>query len=239
MELDAIRQTGVEISDIEPRSISLLVKKMVSVEATVVAVLNGIEVSGDITVDPATVTLLVPTSVRDSLPEAIKVTASLSPAELALLQPGVVYTIDTGIRLPSTLAISDVIIEPNQVSVSFKIQKKTAKITIPQVRVLLASPAEDYSGYSIELPRKIISNVTIEADVSVISAIEDGSATVFAIVRLATRDIEQGIDKKIVTTFLAINEDGVGHEVTAEVEDRELLNVELNIKPVQINGPTP
>ncbi|MDP6542013.1 MAG: hypothetical protein QF444_03725 [Phycisphaerales bacterium] len=235
MELDAIRQTGVEISDIDPSSISLIVKPMVSVEAAVVAILDGIKVSGDITVNPATVNLLIPISVRDSLPEAIKVTASLSPAQLALLQPGIVHTVNAGVLLPTPLALPDVSVTPNNVSISFKIQKKTAKTTIPQVRVLIASPAEDYSGYSIELPRKLISDVTIEADASVVSAIMDGSATVFAIVRLATREMEQRIEKKIVTTFLAISEDGTGKEVSAEVEDRESLTIELNIKPIQLN----
>jgi hypothetical protein len=63
----------------------------------------------------------------------------------------------------------------------------------------------------------------------------DGSTTVFAIVRLATREMEQRIEKKIVTTFLAISEDGTGKEVSAEVEDRESLTIELNIKPIQLN----
>ena len=85
-QLDAIRQTGVEITDVDPKSISLIVKTMVSVEAVVVPVLNDVQISGDVTVDPATVTLLIPSSVRDTLPEAIQVTASLSPNELALLQ---------------------------------------------------------------------------------------------------------------------------------------------------------
>jgi len=231
-ELDAIRGTGVVISEIDPKSVSLHVKTMVSVEAVVVAVLNGVEVTGDITVDPATVILLIPSTVRDTLPEVITVTASINATELGLLQPGRVHTMDAGIHLPAPLDLPDVRVEPNRVEVSFTIQKKTAKTTLPHIRVLLAGPAEDYSGYSIELPRKLIPNVTVNADAKLIAEIENGNATVFAIVRLASRDLEQGIDHKGVTAFLAITADGRGQEVTATVEDQGLLNIELDITPV-------
>ena len=85
------------------------------------------------------------------------------------------------------------------------------------------------------MPRKIISNVTVEADAELIALIENGNATVFAIVRLASREFELGIKQKNVSTFLAIEEDGTGHEILATVEDQSLLSVELVIKP----APTP
>ena len=231
-QLDAIRQTGVEVSDVDPDSISLSVKTMVSVEAVVVPVLDDVQISGDVTVDPATVTLLIPSSVRDTLPESIQVTVSLSPNELALLQHGVVHTENVGVRLPAPLDLPDIKIEPSTVSISFKIQSNTAKTLISQVRILLAGPAEDYSNYVIELPRKIISNVTVEADAELIDQIESGEATVFAIVRLASRDMEMSIGTKKITSFLAISENGNGREVVASIEDQSLLNIKLDIKPV-------
>jgi hypothetical protein len=234
-ELDAIRFTGVEISSIDPKTIDLQVKTMVSVVASVVPVLNGVQISGDITVDPATVTLLIPSSIRDTLPEVITVSAILAPSEIALLQHGVVQTKNAGVQLPVPLDLPDVIVDPSTVSISFKIQSNTAKTEVAQVRVLLAGPAEDYSGYSIELPRKFISNVTIEADAELIEQIINEKATIFAFVRLSSRDMELGIDKKKVTVFLAITEDGIGHEVQAMVEDPSLLLVDLEIQPFASN----
>ena len=231
-ELDAIRSTGVDISDIDPKTIDLQVKTMVSVVASVVPVLNGVQIRGDITVNPATVTLLIPSSIRDTLPEVIKVMATITPSEMAILPHGVVQKRSAGVQLPVPLNLPDVIVDPSAVLLSFTIESNTAKTDIAQVRVLLAGPAEDYSGYSIELPRKFISNVTIEADAELIEQIESGKATVFAIVRLASRDMELGIDQKTVTSFLAITEDGIGHEVKATVEDPSLFDIELEIKPV-------
>jgi len=166
------------------------------------------------------------------LPEAIQVTVSLPPNELALLQHGYRYTKDAGVRLPASLDLSDIKIEPSTVSISFKIQSNTAKTVISQVRILLAGPAEDYSNYVIELPRKIIPNVTVEADAELIDQIESGEVTVFAIVRVASRDLEMSIDTKKITSFLAISENGNGREVIASIEDQSLLNIKLDIKPV-------
>ena len=44
--------------------------------------------------------------------------------------------------------------------------------------------------------------------------------------------MEQRIPTKRVTTFLAIMDDGTGHEVVATVEDPALLDIELVIEPV-------
>jgi hypothetical protein len=44
--------------------------------------------------------------------------------------------------------------------------------------------------------------------------------------------MELGIDKKKVTVFLAVTEDGIGHKIQATVTDQSLLHVDLVIKPV-------
>ena len=234
--LDAIRNTGAEVSATNPVSFLLDVQTMDIVEAAVEVVLPSVTVSGDVTVDPATVTLHIPKAIRDELPEAISVTAVVSDAVLEQLQPGVVHTRDASIQLPASLDTSDVTIVPSRVSVTFQIQSQTQKTLLPQVRVLVAGSAEDYSAYSITLPRTIVPNVTIEADTDIITGIESGNVTVYAIVRLASRDLEQGITEKTVTTFLAITEDGAGHELTATVEDPTLLNIELQIEKIEENS---
>ncbi|MDP7009562.1 MAG: hypothetical protein QGI78_08340 [Phycisphaerales bacterium] len=237
-EIDAIRETGIQITGSEPKSVTLNVQSMVSVEAAVVPVLNDVQISGDITVDPATVTLLIPSSIRDTLPEAIKVTATLTPNELAQLKHGVVQTKDASVRLPSPLDIPNVSVSPSTVSISFKIQSNTAKTEIPQVRILIAGPSEDYSSYTIELPRKILSNITVEADAEIIDQINNGTANVFAVVRLASRELEQGIERKNIASFLAINEDGEGSEVTPVIEDPSILDIELIIEPLHVRTTT-
>ena len=118
-------------------------------------------------------------------------------------------------------------------SQQFKIQSQTQKTELPQIRVLVAGPAEDYAAYSITLPRTIVPNVTIEADTDIITEIKSGKVTVFAIVRLKSSELEDRITEKAVTTFLAFTEDGAGHVVKATVEDPALLNIELKIEKIE------
>lgn len=234
---DGIRVSGAEVISSDPSSLTVNIQTLVSVNAAVEPVLPSVTVSGDVTVDPSTVTLQIPKSVRNELPEVISVSAVLSEQVLEQLQPGVVHTRSASIRLPESLEGKGVIVEPNRVSLSFKIQSKTDKTVLPQVRVLIAGPAEDYAAFKVSLPVKIIPNVTIEADKAIISSIVSGDITVFAIVRLASRDMEQRIESKHVTTFLAMLGDGTGQQVIATVEDPAVLDVALNIEPVALVAP--
>jgi len=234
---DGIRVSGAEVITADPSSLTLNIQTLVSVNAAVEPVLPSVTVSGDVTVDPSTVTLQIPKSIRNELPEVISVSAVLSEQVLEQLQPGVVHTRSASILLPESLEDKGVIVEPNRVSLSFKIQSKTDKTVLPQVRVLIAGPAEDYAAFKVSLPVKIIPNVTIEADKALISSIVSGDITVFAVVRLASREMEQRIESKHVTTFLAMLEDGTGQQVIATVEDPAVLDVALNIEPVALVAP--
>lgn len=234
--LDIIRATGVEVVSVDPSVISVAVQTMVLVEAAVEPVLSSVTVSGDVEVDPATITLLIPKQMRNEFPEAVTVQAVVSEGVLEQLQTGVHHTRDATIRLPNDLDAKGIIVEPNRVSISFKIQSKTDKTLLPQVRVLIAGPAEDYSSFAVTLPVKIIPNVTIEADKKLIANINSGNITVFAIVRLASRDMEQRITSKRVTTFIAMLEDGTGQQVDATVEEPSVLIVALDIEPVVLSN---
>ena len=230
--LDELKTTGATAVEAEPSSFNVDIQTMVQVEAAVEAVLSNVTVSGDVTVNPATVTLHIPKRVRATLPDAITVQAVVSDTALQHLSPGVVHTRDAAIRLPIQLDAPDVTVAPSRVEVTFKIQSITEKTLIPQVRIILAGPPEDYASYTVELPRKTISNVTVEGDNDIIDGIKSGDYTVFAVIRLASRDMEQLISSKPVTSFLAIGKDGVGHQLDVNVENTEALNVELNIAPV-------
>ncbi len=229
--LDLVRSTGVSIVAAEPASVTVNVKMLASSDAAVRPVLPGVTVSGDITVDPATVTVQLPESVRAALPKSLTVDAVLDRSRLEQLAPGVVHTLDAAVRLPSPLDATGATVTPQRVSVTFKVQSKTTKTTLDQVRVLLAGPPEDYAAFAVSLPQRVLHDVIIEADHELVAEIEAGETTVFAIVRLASRDMEQRIDHKAVAAFMAIREDGSGVHVIARLVDPAMLNIELEITP--------
>ena len=230
--IGAIKKTGVEVLSTQPTSFKLNIQSMVQVEAAVEPVLSNIAVSGDVTVDPATVTLTIPEAIRNKLPEAITVQAVVSDNALEQLLPGVVHTGDATIRLPLALDMQNVNISPSRVTVTFKIQSKTQSTTMQQVRIILAGHPEDYASYSIELPRKTLSNVTVEADNDIIEKVESGLYTVFAVLQLSSLDMERGVKRKGITSFIAIDDEGVGHPLSVTIDDPDLLNIDLEIQPI-------
>jgi hypothetical protein len=230
--LDSIKDTGAMIDEAASKQFPLTIHTVELVEAIVEVQLPNVTASGDVTVDPETVTLHIPRELRKSLPKAITATAVVSEIALQKLQPGIVHTKDAIIRLPEALAIAGVTASPSRVAVTFKIQSSTKTKELPQVRVLIAGPAEDYSSYSVTLARKIIPFVTIEADAEIIKGIDAGDVKVFAILRLASSEMEQQISTKRVSAFLAIMKDGTGHELVATVGDPSLLDIELEIEPI-------
>ena len=230
--LDSFHSTGAKVIVAEPNSLTLNVQTLVTVEASVQYSLPSIQVSSDVTIDPSTVSLQIPKSVRKELPEAISVTAVVSERVLAQLKPGIMHTKLAAVQLPESLDGIGVLVEPDRVLLSFTIQSKIDKTTLSQVRVLVAAPAEDYGEYSVSLPVKIIPNVSVEADKELITLINSGKVPVFAIVRLKSSDMEQGITSKLVATFLAILEDGTAQQIGATLEDQSLLDIALEIVPV-------
>ena len=84
----------------------------------------------------------------------------------------------------------------------------------------------------------MLRSITIEADVDVIAQIEAGDAMVFAVVRLASRDLEGGIEQATVTAFLAIADDGTSVPVTARGVDVADLAVDVQITPMA-DAPAP
>ena len=230
--LDAIKDTGAIIVA-KSSAFPLAIHTVELVEAAVEIDFPNITVSGDVEVYPATVLLHIPKELRKTLPKAITASAVVSSIVLQQLQPGIQYEkIDAVIRLPKELEDEGITATPSRVSVDFKIQSSTKTKELAQVRILIAGPAEDYAAYVVTLPVKIIPNVTIEADAEIISGIESGNVKVFAVLRLASSDMEQRIPTKRVTTFLAIMQDGTGHELVATVQEPSLLDIELVIEPV-------
>ena len=125
-------------------------------------------------------------------------------------------------------------VKPQEVTLTSQTMAKTQKTTLVEsVQVLIAQHTKYLGDYKLTLPRTHLSKVMIGADADVIEGIKSGDVDVFAIVRLATSDLEQGITEKPVTIFLAIMEDGTGRELVATIEDPSLLDIELKIEKIE------
>ena len=108
-------------------------------------------------------------------------------------------------------------VKPQFIELTESAVAKTQKTTVVEVvQVLIAQHTKYLEDYKVTLPHEhTLLKVTIGADADVIEGIKSGDVPVFAIVRLAISDLVQGITEKPVTIFLAIMEDGTGHELVA------------------------
>ena len=70
-----------------------------------------------------------------------------------------------------------------------------------------------------------LANVTIKADGALIRQIEQGLATVVALVHLSSSEKERRIESKAVTCFMALPPQGPGTIVEAEVDGSKLMPV--------------
>ena len=86
-------------------------------------------------------------------------------------------------------------------------KSRITQTTLPTVRVQIAGPPEDHEEYRIEIENPTLANVTIKADIELISRIERNQAVVVAIVHLSQREKERGISEKPVTCFMALPRD--------------------------------
>ena len=83
----------------------------------------------------------------------------------------------------------------------------------------IAGPPEDHDEYTVEIDEKdrSLADVTIKADGSLIRQIDQGKATVVALVHLSSSEKERRIESKPVTCFMALQPDGNGSIVAAEI----------------------
>jgi hypothetical protein len=204
---DAMRMTGAAIRSVEPASIELDLDSVERVAARVVPVLPGIQLEGDIAIEPPEVTVQMPGRMRARLPQSVTVEAFVDRAELDRLPPAVRQTRDAKLRLPENLqavTASDVSITPSRATLTFTVRSRTREVKLDAVRVQLAGPPEDRDAFVVDVDPKQFRDVTVSADADLVRRIETGEVNVVAIVHLSSRDKEARLESKKVTAFMAL-----------------------------------
>ncbi len=225
---EALRDTGVRIISVDPALIDIQVDDLVSVNATVQPELPRLQIEGEILVDPPQVLLTLPSRLHRRTGEELVLRAYIDQSRLDQLEPGRPYSLDAKLRPPETLiGQKAVTIEPPSVVITFTVRSRIEETTLPMVRVQIAGPPEDHSEYVVEIDEtdKQLANVTIKADGALIRQIEQGEATVVALVHLSSSEKERRIESKAVTFFMALPPQGGGTIVEVEVDGSRLMPV--------------
>ncbi len=209
--LRELEATGVKILGVEPASIEIDVDQIVRVPSRVRASLPGVQTVGEIEIEPAEVIVAMPNALRQRFAGDLPVEAFVDRSRLDRLEPGRRHTLDVKLRPPDGLASADgVRVEPASVQLSFTVRSRTRETTLESIRIQLAGPPEDNVEYLVELEETVLRDVTITAESDLIRRVENNEATVVAMLHLSNREKELGIERKPVSYFLAIFNDGQG-----------------------------
>ena len=205
---EAITGTGVSLLAVDPIDLDIEIDSLVTATLPIVPVLPGIELDGPVTVDPPQVQVRLPRRLRDHAGDDLRVKASVLGQRLDRLKPGVLNTIIATLELPPRLAGDPTVtLDRRFAEIEFTVKSRIKQTTLPTVRVQIAGPPEDHEEYRIEIENPTLANVTIKADIELISRIERNQAVVVAIVHLSQREKERGISEKPVTCFMALPRD--------------------------------
>jgi hypothetical protein len=205
---EAIAGTGVSLLSVDPIDLDIEIDSLVTATLPIEPVLPGVELDGTVTVDPPQVQVRLPRRLRDRVGDDLRVTASVMGQRLDRLKPGVLNTITASLDLPPRLAGDPTVtLDRRFAEIKFTVKSRIKETILPTVRVQIAGPPEDHEEYLIEIENPTLANVTIKADIELISRIERNQAVVVAIVHLSQREKERGITEKSVTCFMALPRD--------------------------------
>ena len=215
-----VRDTGVRVLSADPPSIDIEIDALVTVTVPIRFVLPPeLEIEGDFEVHPLEAVLMMPSRLRDRLSGDLEVEAHVLQHRIEGLEPGRRHTVTATLRPPAKLSGHEfVTITPTIATIKLAVHSRIEEVTLPVVRVQIAGPPKDHDEYAIEIDEKDISltDVTIKADGDLIEEIEQGKATVVALVHLSNAEKERRIESKPVTCFLALRDDGSPTIVEAE-----------------------
>lgn len=213
---EALRNTRVTVLAVDPPSKMIEIDALVDVTATVQPDLPHLYLDGEPEVDPAQVTVTLPSRrLAELAPQEIAPRAYIAQSRLNRLEPGREYVLSTKLLLPEKLATEQsVTIEPTVANVTFTVRSFIEEHTLSTVRVHIAGPPEDHEEYFVEIDKadEVLKDVTISADAVLIEQIKARDVVVVAMVHLSHRDKEQRIESKPVTYFVALPANGAGGE---------------------------
>ncbi|MEM7227939.1 MAG: hypothetical protein AAF432_03905 [Planctomycetota bacterium] len=204
---DELRSTGATITGSSPTTAQLSVDELVTARADVRLTLPNTQLAGDAIVDPGSVTLTMPASLRDSRTGTFVVDAVGTTSLLSQLTPGREHEIEIALRPPEGIDLDRdrVTIEPSKVVAKFTIQSQISETTLDSVRLQLSCPHEVLEEFDVDLNPTNYQDVTVRASRDVISAIESGEMVVIGFVHLSSNDCESSITSKPVTYFMAMD----------------------------------
>jgi hypothetical protein len=238
--IPAIAKTGARLQAAEPDRIDINVTELVALKAVVRERMPEGSLVQDPVVSIKEATVTLPRAEADTLPEDLTLEAWVDPRAIQHLEPGVLHTVNTTIRLPEQFAsMKNVAITPADARVSFRLVSRHRSITMDKVYVqVLANPSIS-DAFRVSLPEPVLRNVEVMVSIELAEQLEPGpdgaapTARVVAVLPLTNLELEQGLTEKQIAEFLFLLADGTGQNIDASVSGDSHPMIQLTVEPAQ------
>jgi hypothetical protein len=227
----SLRDTGVRVTSCDPRVMEVYTDRRERFTLPVRANLGAVQSLGEIEVEPAEVSVIMPGLAKAQLPQQAAAEAAVRPEQLAGLTPGVRHTLTVPIVIPDARNAEGLVIDPTSARVTFMLRARTASVTLETVRVQMAGPRQDFDEYAVSFD-DTLRDVAVTGDVDLIRRIGAGEVRVIAMLHLTANDKERAVNSKRISCFLALSTDGSIAPIEGRVAGNpELPEIDLQIKP--------
>jgi hypothetical protein len=178
----AIAETGAEVVRVRPETTSYTVGQLVTEQVPVSPLLPSAAVQGEISMDPAVVSVTLPSEAR----AAIGRLAVDAIVETKNLEPGKPQQVDVDLRLPDALARWNELcrVVPPRAKVSFTLLSNNAQFTIPSVPVRISMSPSASAAWVVAPVRAAVSGVVVTGPRAAIDALKAGTFVPAAVVDL-------------------------------------------------------
>ena len=225
----ALRGSGVTISEARPDSVSISIVRVITVEAPVSVRAPAGRLEGAAQATPASVRLRGPEEVLGELDASeLEVIARLDDGALDGLPAGVPQVIQD-VRLEAPAALREtwgVTLSPASVDVRVQLRTRTRTHTIPRLPVQVVLPPPELGRWRITLSPEDtdLFDVVISGPSEAVERVVSGEVRPMAVLALSYEELERGIQSKAAQIVL------LPEGVHARVEDPE---VRLRIERVE------
>lgn len=197
---------GVAAISTVPSTVSIDLMETVTVDAKVVAVMPGAQVSGTPVVDPASVKVSLPKALVGGLGSDPTIEAFLSAAQTNALETGRRHVIDVALRVPEALVEQAKLVRfgVDRAKLTFTLQSRYSSTVLRLVPVQIAGPPLDLDGYNVTLEAgdEFLREVAVTGPAATILALEDGRLKALAFVHLTADDLARHTTRKRIEMWM-------------------------------------
>lgn len=198
-----LQRLAISVDATSPAQLRFRALELATVTARVTTDLADSQVVGQVSIEPEDVSITIPKDALATLPELRPVAV----VDAAALERGRRHSVDADVtlwRIPARWADA-VRISPPRVRVAFTLRSNVRTATLASVPVQVAAPPAQLAAYdAVPAPgSESLRQITVSGPAEAITALEDGSARVVAVVSLGSDDFAPGTISRRVAAWIS------------------------------------